>query len=455
MVKKILFAGFMLFATTAFSQSGPHMAASKIVKVLFSGDGKRMMTASYYDVAIWNLENFSVIRKFKYEDLGLPVSDDYDFAADPGMTLLWLKGFSKRTGALLDVEKWEYKTVGYSIDFISADHTGVSYDFSVQDTYLLDLATGAQTQIKGFRGYIDMSPDGKYVIVYSVKGKPKKYDFATKTVSTYKAESAGTQRVSYSANILDDKMIEFNPGKVTRKMVVGSNYYLERPRLVKIDNDRARAAILEFDYQSNEVYRCHLVFYSLPSGEVLKDIELNGPSGEAEKFNAAQKAAEEERQKQAEAARQQKLANARPGFLTFDSKFTNLSLPYTMDYNNAKGFSLAGDGFINSAMGMRAGSEIFGMGKICSCADHTSYLLMVQNKSASTDLSNFIVVSFDIDGTELGRHTIGATQKDPSGVIKLDFTIPTGCLGTVNAKMTYPNGSVVDKSFSFSGCIFN
>ncbi len=437
------------------AQSGPHSATSPIKEIKFSADGKRMLTASYLEAAIWNTEDFSVIRTLDFKAIGLLISDDYHFVTDPAMKQLWLKGFSLREGALVDIDQWTFFKVGYDINFISSTGVGVSWS-PAAETYLVNLQTGERTHLKEVDGnyFPHLSADGKTMRCPGKGKKDKVYDFSTGKFSSAKEEERPTSK--YYVDIQPVKgTISF--GGITRPFAVGGGTVPEFARIVQQNSEKAEVIVLEnqntYDQALNaKTFQNYLVWYDLTSGDVKRKIALNGSIEEAKAIQAEQKRIADEKKVADDAARQARIANAKPGFKEFDAKFTNLTVPYVMNYSAAQGFAL-NDAFFSGDMPMRSGSEVFGMGRICSCSDKSSYLIMVRNRTESTDLSNFMIVSYDIDGTRLGSRTIGATQKDPAGVTRLDFTISGGYCGyQLKAAVTYPNGHTEDRSFSFGNC---
>ncbi|HWA33948.1 MAG TPA: hypothetical protein VG737_07460, partial [Cyclobacteriaceae bacterium] len=325
-------------------------------------------------------------------------------------------------------------------------------------TNLVDLVKGTSTEIEEFKegDFPEMSPDGMMMSTQvGKKRKSKTYDFSTgKVVAGHfqEMQKINTKR-SYWASV-GEKTFTNWPSQKAYPMKYGSTPGVPA-QLVWDDADR----IIVWENKNDRNYSKYenfVVVYNRNTGEVIKEIPLNRSQEEAKKIREAEEEAQRKRQAEADAARQEKMANAKPGFKKFDASFRDLGLPFTMDYNSAQGFSLGGDAFINSDMGLRSGSEIYGMGRICSCNDNSTYLLMVRNKTSTTDLSNFIIVSFDIGGNRVGSRTIGATQKDPSGITRLDFTISNAyCGAQVKAATTYSNGNKEDKSFSFGGCRVN
>jgi hypothetical protein len=151
------------------------------------------------------------------------------------------------------------------------------------------------------------------------------------------------------------------------------------------------------------------------------------------------------------------LNNAKPGFKEFDAQFTDLTLPYTMNYDNAQGFTMAYSDFVKNAVILNDNSsQLFGMGRICACNEYVSYLFMVRTKTQTTDRSNFIVITYEVDGTYVYSENIGTTQKDASEIITTNFTISGNqCGAQVKSKMTHGNGYTDDKSVGLPGCVVN
>ena len=146
------------------------------------------------------------------------------------------------------------------------------------------------------------------------------------------------------------------------------------------------------------------------------------------------------------------IAKADPNYPNFTIQFNQMSLPYTFDYNTAKGREITSDPFITRYFIPRSGTSIYALGKICECNDNASYLIMLRNQGQSTDVSTFQVASFTSKGTYLGAKLIGSTQKDPSGTTLFTFTISGGCGFNITGQTLHPNGHKESLNVNSIGC---
>jgi hypothetical protein len=142
----------------------------------------------------------------------------------------------------------------------------------------------------------------------------------------------------------------------------------------------------------------------------------------------------------------------------FFVNFTPLALPYTLDYNTAQGRDISGLAFVKKKYYIDGYAKTaHAMGELAKCGDTRVYLLMLRNKTGSSDNSNFAVASYDNSG-ELKYKIIAQTQVvNGSPTQKADFTISkSGSTITINVSTTHAGGNVTKETFTVntSSCSF-
>ena len=451
------------FLCPVFSQTGPHIDEIDNRKYSFSLDKTRILTVTYDALGFWDTETGNLVWGKKYSDLGLPQPyDAFSYTLSPDKKYLMLKSGGAQPAYIINLQTFIAKKTQLSPGQIMADNTVLIGD-NYGNVTRWDIETQQQLEWKHFKNSF-ISDDRTKVIIPSGK-KYKAYDIYTKKIESYdyQRESYGSPgtpvpgdhfiKLAYKDSVVH---VYNKEGKVITQFTLKEGATMpEDARIIGVSATKPHMYVLENNhiYSPNHIYQGYINCYEIPSGKHLWKAELNASNEDIKQAQAKKKAEEDAFARKKTEERERKMANARPGYKVFDSKFTRLSIPYTMDYNSAQGFELTGDQFASSAFRLNSGSVLFGMGKICSCDDNTSYLVMIRNQGQSADRSNFLIATYGLDGSEINVRNIGTTQKDPSGVIRFDFTVSGGgCSFTINGKTSHPNGHVESSQVQLLNC---
>lgn len=458
---------FLFLQKLAFSQSGPHKTSEKIMHVVFSNSGDRFLTLTASQIAMWEAKRGKLVWIKNYTDFNIPKPQNTFLypRANEAFNYLFIRDYS---GYVLDLNNFTGTKVNNAFKFLYGDKLLIdNWNGQQERLYSIADVTGKIEQELGMYYSVNSSEDGTLIFCRTKKSS-KTFDLIqNKWVKDLK---------QIPSRPSTPKVEQFNQ---TTKIINGNSTvsydFSTRKAFITQQGQRKDLPILEgagvdevskfVNYEKSEVYllevkttmlaypnfiaQSYLSAYSVPSGELLWRREL---SEDPEVAKKQIQEAEEKKRKE----REEMLAKADPEFKKFDAQFTNLSIPYTLNYDNAQGFELTGNSYIQKALYPKTGTRVYGMGRICSCDGNYSYLVMFRTQDQYKDLSNFIIVSFDMFGKSTGSQNIGTTQKDNAGVVKSIFTITgAGCNYSVASSTTWPNGHVDKKNATISNCKVN
>ena len=462
MIKFILIPILVFFSISIVAQIGPHHPEEQIRYVKFSESGDRYITIAGKDIALWETETGNILWVKKFTDFKIPEVNNWVLfpIVDKELNRLYINDNRKY---ILNFETGTGKELnGNLVAFLPNNKLLIVQDF----TSIYSVINATTHEVEAELGkYISVIPadGGKKLVAKSLK-KTKIYDIdAGKWVKALdNTDNVNSQAAVHpfreTHNVIGEYEIKYNYSTKKINITKGEESKLpdlipgakNDPKCISINKEKQCIYILEFKVDASQYprnfYQSYLTSYAVPSGEVLWRRELNKDATQAKKEGHE---VDLKKKKEQEAL----LANIDPGLKIFDAQFTNLSIPYTLNYDNATGFDITYNAYITKSLYPKNGTSVYGMGRICSCSGNYSYLVMMRTKDQYKDLSNFIVISFGPDGKSSGSQNIGTTQKDAAGIVKSIFTISgAGCNYSIATTKTWPNGHVEKKNTQISNC---
>lgn len=455
-----------LISFQTIGQSGPHSANGNVIGYYISQDNSKLLTLSYHEVVLWDLEQKKPIWIKRYSEYNLPEPLYIDnWKVEPTLTgYLYIQTSSDKI--LIHLTSLQMKKTNQLYSNFTYNGKGVITDYNGKN-FIVDLDTEKYIEIKDFNGGA-VTEDGKKMVSWYKNNIYKEYDFETNQISKvdyskktevrndrFNATVGQEYAVSLKPIEKDILIYDLNHKHVGRFPMKTKGIKEPSCRLVKGLSDKPYLYSFEVNNitkPEGTIFQNYIVLYKVPSGEILTVIELNN-SGQQAQMELQKKIKEVEQQrKEDEVRRQQMMIQSKNGYKEFDAKFSSLSLPFVFNESSSVGFEIT-DPFIANDLHSKSGSKIYGLGRVCSCKDFNTYLILIKNQSDQSNSSNYFLITYHLNGNFVGSKNICSSQIHTNGNTNFDFSINgTNCDYTIKGKITYSNGTSQIREFRYPGC---
>jgi len=456
-----------LISFQTIGQSGPHSATGNVIGYHISQDNSKLLTISYYEVVLWDLELKKPLWVKRYSDYNLPEPLYIDnWKVEPTLTgYLYIQTSSDKI--LINLTSLQMKKTNQLFSNFTYNGKGVVTNYNGKN-FIVDLDTEKYYEIKDFNGGA-VTDDGKKLVSWYKNNIYKEYDFETNQISKvdytkknevrndrFNATVGQTYSVSLKPIEKEILIYDLNHKHVGRFPLKTKGVKDPSCRLVKGLNDKPYLYVFEVDNKvkpEGTVFQNYIVLYNLPSGEILNVIELNHSSQQAQVELAKKMKEAEQQRKEDEIRRQQMMLQSKNGYTEFDGKFTNINLPCVLKDIQLAGFEIS-DAFILNDIKTKSGSKIYGLGRVCSCKDFNTYLVVIKNQNDQSYSSTYYMVTYKIDGDFVGSKNIATSQMDSKVNTIVDLSLSgTNCDFYMNTKVTSSHGISDIKEYHYPGCI--
>jgi hypothetical protein len=455
-----------LISFQTMGQSGPHSANGNVIGFYISQDNDKLLTLSYYEVVLWDLESKKPIWIKRYSEYNLPEPLYIDnWKVEPTLTgYLYIQTSSDKI--LINLTSLQMKKTNQLFSNFTYNGKGVVTNYNGKN-FIVDLDTDKSHEIKDFSGGA-VTEDGKKLVSWYKNNIYKEYDFETHQISKvdyskktelrndrFNATVGQEYSVSLKPIEKDILIYDLNHKHVGRFSMKTKGIKEPSCRLVKGLTDKPYLYTFEVNNiakPEGTIFQNYIVLYQVPSGEIVNVIELNNSSQEAQ-VELEKKIKEVEHQrKEDEVRRQQMMIQSKNGYKEFDGKFTSINFPYAVQDQSAIGFEI-NDPFIVNDLQVKPGSKIYGIGRVCSCKDFNTYLIITKNSIDQQNTSNYYLVTYRLDGNLIASKNIGASQLNAKGNTYFECSINgTNCDYTIKGKFTNSNGVSQIREYRYSGC---